>query len=93
MKSENKNIFNFFSFIVLVIVALLILVNNLLPLIGVEIKGAFFGVLTTIKEVFILIVVGFSAYWFVASKKKAWKIIYWIAIALFVTGIVLYWFI
>ena len=92
MKSENKSIFYFFSFIVLIIAAILIAVNNLLPIIGVNVSGPLFSVLSTIKEIFILIVIGFSAYYFVVGKKKVWKIIYWIAIALFIVGIVLLWF-
>ena len=93
MKTNNKNILDLLSFFALVIVAILIVVNNLLPIVGVEIKGVVFSVLNTIKEVFILIVVGLSAYNFVADKTKGWKITYLVAMILFVAGIVLYWFI
>ncbi len=92
MGNSNKNILNLFSFIALIIVAVLIVINNLLPIVGVNITGAFFSILNTIKEVLILIVVGISAYNFVAGKSKTYKIIYWIAIGLFIAGIILIWF-
>ena len=91
MKSD-KNLLNCLSFFALVIVAVLIVVNNLLPLVGIEIKGMLFSILNTVKEVFILIVIGLSAYNFIAYKSKTWKIIYWVGVALFVAGVVLSWF-
>ena len=92
MGKSNKNILNLFCFIALIIIAILILINNLLPLVGVNVSGPFFSALNTIKEILILIVVGLYAYYFVAGKSKTWKIIYWIAIALFIVGIILIWF-
>ena len=91
MKSD-KNLLNCLSFFALVIVAILIVVNNLLPLIGIEIKGMLFSILNTVKEIFILIVVGLSAYNFVSYKSKTWKTIFWVGVALFVAGVVLSWF-
>lgn len=89
MKSENKNIFNLFSFIVLVIAAVLIFVNKLLPVIGINAGGPLFAILDTIKDVLILIVIGLLAYNFAKGKKKGWKITYWVSLGLFVAGIVL----
>ena len=89
MKSENRSIFYFFSFIVLVIAAVLIFVNKLLPVVGVNASGPLFTILDTIQNIFVLLVIGFFAYYFVSSKKKAWKIVYWISLALFIVGIVL----
>lgn len=92
MSKSNKSILNLFCFIALIIIAVLVLINNLLPIIGVNISGSFFSLLNTIKEIMILIVISLSAYNFVAGKTKAWRIIYWIAIALFIAGIILIWF-
>ena len=89
---KNINVLNLLSFVSLIIVAVLIVVNNLLPIIGIETKGAFFNVLRTIQEIFTVIVIGVSAYNFVAKKGKGLKIAFWIAIAIFVVGIVLLWF-
>ncbi len=91
--SNRNNVFDFLSYIVLVIAALLIFINKLLPLVGLNISGATIHVLETIKEVFILLVIGFSAYNFVAHKRnKAWKVIFIIAMVIFIAGIVLIWF-
>ncbi len=92
MKTSNRNILNLLSFFALVIAGLLILVTNLLPICGVKIGGPLISILSIIKELFIVIVVGISAYKFVSDKSKAWKIIFWIAIAIFVAGIVMIWF-
>lgn len=91
MKTD-KNLLNLLSFFALVIVAILIFVNKLLPMVGINASGPLFGILSTIKEIFILIVVGLSAYNFVAYKSKAWKIVFWVAIVLFIAGVVLIWF-
>lgn len=91
-KNSNKNILNLFSFSALIIVAILVVINNLLPIIGVEIKGSLMGVLSTIKDVLILLVVGLSAYAFVEGKTKAWKITFWVSVAVFAVGIILIWF-
>ena len=91
MKNE-KNVLSFLSFFALLIVAILIFVNKLLPIVGINVGGSLFDILSTIKEVFILIVVGISAYSFVANKNKTWKIVFWVAILLFVAGVVLIWF-
>lgn len=92
MNSKNKNLLNLLSFVALLIVAVLIVVNNLLPIVGVTLTGTLFSVLGTIKDVFILIVVGLSGYNFVANRSKVWKIIYLVAVLVFVAGVVLYWF-
>lgn len=91
-KNSNKNILNLFSFSALIIVAILVVINNLLPIIGVEIKGSLMGVLSTIKDVLILLVVGLSAYAFVEGKTKSWKITFWVSVAVFAVGIILIWF-
>ena len=89
---KNVNILNLMAFVALIIVAVLIVVNKLLPIIGIETKGAFFNALETIQLLFTIIIIGISAYNFVANKGKGLKITYWVAVALFVASIVLLWF-
>lgn len=89
---KNVNILNLMAFVALIIVAVLIVVNKLLPVIGIETKGPFFNALETIQLLFTIIVIGISAYKFVANKSKTWKIIYWICVVLFIASIVLLWF-
>ena len=90
--SKNENTLNLMAFVALVIVAVLIVVNKLLPIIGIETKGLFFNALETVQLLLSVIVIGISAYNFVANKSKTWKIIYWISIALFIASIILLWF-
>ncbi|MDE5547863.1 MAG: hypothetical protein K2J30_02585 [Clostridia bacterium] len=78
-------------YIALVIGALFVFINNLLPVCGVTVSGPLFAILSLIERLAFLIGVGLAAYGFAASKgkKSAWFIIFIIAIVLFIVGIVL----
>lgn len=90
MKSGESKFFNLLSFIAIVIIGILALVNNLLPIIfDIRIEGTLFAILQTIQHVITLVVIGYFGYNFVANKTKTWKIIYWVAIILFVAAIVI----
>ena len=92
MKKTNKNVINLLAFSALIIVAVLVVVNNLLPIVGVNVSGPLFKLLATVEKIFTIIVIGLAAYNFVAGKTKTIKIIYWVAVALFIVGVVLVWF-
>ena len=85
----KKSTLSFIAFVALFIVALLVLVNNILPLIGVSIGGMLFVILETVKDIFFIILVGFSAYGFVASKTKSWKIVFIVIFVIYLVGIIL----
>ena len=93
MKSSNKNVLNTLSYVALIIVALLMLINHVLPLIGLDISGPLVNVLETIKNLFVLIVIGISAYNFLPGRAKWVSVLFWIAIIVYVVGTVLLWFI
>ena len=95
MKSEKKNngVFNLFSFIVLMIASTLIVTNNLLPIIGIGINGPLFNILETIKDVLLLVMVAILSYNFIIGKGKVIAVFYWVAVVIFLAGIVLRWFI
>ena len=95
MQPEDKDrakIVNFTAFFALAVIALLIVIKNFFPIIGIEIKGTFVNVLETLQNVFILLTLGIAGYSFVCDKKKGWKTAYWIIIAIFVIATVLIWF-
>jgi len=89
--SSNVNILNLLSYISLVIVALLIFLTKLLPLVGLEVGGTLINVLDTVKEIFVIIVIGVNSYRFVVGKAKWLNIVYWISVVLFVASVVLIW--
>ncbi len=91
MKNTNKNILSILSYIALIIVALLIVVQNFLPIIHIKITGGFVNLLDTIKDVFVLIVIGFAGYSFTVGRKKWVKILFWVAVAVYIVGSVLRW--
>lgn len=92
MKNSNKNVLNMLAYVAMIIFALLLLIGNVLPVIGLNIGGTLISVLNTVQNVLILIVVGVSAYGFVQGRAKWINILYWIALVVFVVGTVFYWF-
>ena len=79
------------SYIALVIIALLILMNNLLPLIDVTIGPKIKNVLETVQNLLVLIVLGVLSYKFTLSSAKWIKVLYWIALIIFIAGTVILW--
>ncbi len=87
----SKHILNVISYVALVIVALLLIISTGLPLVGIIISGPIINLLSTIKEIFVLIVIGVSAYNFASNNKKWVKVLFWISIVVFIVATVLLW--
>ena len=91
MKKSNKTIMDLIAYVALVVVAVLIILTGL-DAVGVKIFGStVLNLLDTIKNVSILIVVGFASFNYMKNGGKAIKIIYWVAVAIFIVGTVLLW--
>ena len=102
-KKENKNMSNrqrtegqarrdfikICCFVTLLLAAVLIFVDNLLPLVGVDVSGMLFNVLRLIKDIALLLGIVFGAYSFARAHGKTWVIIFWIAVALYVASAIL----
>lgn len=95
MKTSNKNLINVVAYVALVIVALLMFVDRLLPVVGVSITGGwllvFFNVLRTISNLLTIIILGIAGYRFAANGKKWIKVLYWLSVAVFVVATILMW--
>lgn len=91
MKKESEKMMATLSFIALVIIALLLAIEYILPLIGVNIEGVLVNILNTVKNVFILIIIGVGAYGFLEGKAKWLVWVYWIAFAIIAVVTVLMW--
>lgn len=89
MSSENGKILNFIAFVALIAVALLQVLEVLKPILSFD--GLVINLINTIKNFCICLVVGITAYKFVANKSKGLKISYWVSIIIFVVGTVLIW--
>ena len=92
MKNTNNNLLRTLAYVAMIIFALLLLISNVLPVIGLNIGGKLISFLNTVQNLLILIVVGVSAYNFMQGKAKWVKVLYWIALVVFVVGTVFYWF-
>ena len=90
MKGEKKAL-NLISFVALVIISFLLLITRILPMVGLNIEGSLVNLLETVKNVLVLIVIGINAYSFAANNKKWFKILFWVAIIVFVVATVLIW--
>lgn len=76
-------------YIALVLAAVLIFVNNLLPLLGIDVSGTFFDVLALIKDIALLLGIVFGAYAFARAHGKVWTIVFFVALALYIVSAVL----
>ena len=90
MKSDNK-ILNLISYFALIIIAFLLLITRILPMIGLDVKGTLINLISTIQNVLILIVISVNAYYFASTSKKWIKILFWVAIAVFIFATVVIW--
>ncbi len=91
MSNDNNNLIRMMAYFSLVILAVMVFITKLLPLVGINIQGGFFSLLSTIENVMTMLVLAVVGYEFVSGKKKIWKIIYWISLAVFLVGIILIW--
>ncbi|MBE5734074.1 MAG: hypothetical protein E7347_03375 [Clostridiales bacterium] len=87
----SKNTLNALSFFALMIIGLLLVIERLLPIVGINISGVMVGVLSTVKDVFVLIVIGLSAYNFTSGNTRLIKNLFWIAVAIYIVATVLLW--
>lgn len=76
-------------YVTLILAAVLIFVDNLLPLIGISVEGPLFGALRLIKDIALLLGIVFGAFSFARAHGKVWVIIFWIAVALYVASAIM----
>lgn len=91
MKKNSNNLVDGLSFVAVIIIALLIAVECLLPIIGIEISGTLFNFLITLKNLLIIIVAGARGFNFISGKPKWVKWLFWIAIIIILVATILMW--
>ena len=79
-------------FIALIIGAIFVFINNLLPVCGVNVSGSIFNLLALIEKVALLIGIGLGAYGFAKGNKRWVWIVFIVALVVYVIGIVLIFF-
>ena len=91
-KSEgNVNVLNLMAFIGVIIVAVLELFGFLASHNILTVGGSLINLLSTVKNICIMLVIGITAYNFVKGRKKGWLITYIIAMAIIVIATILLW--
>ena len=91
MRGSNKNALNVMAYIAFVVIALLIVINNLFPIMGIIIEGTINNILETAKNALVLIVLGIMSFNFASNSAKWVKITFWIALVVFIAGTVILW--
>ena len=87
----NKKTLSTLAFISLMIFAVLEILTGLQAA-GVNIFGTtILSALSTVKNVCIILVIGFLSYEFTIGKPKGWLIAYIVALVVFVVGTILLW--
>lgn len=81
--ASNKKIGNMFAFLGLVVLVGLSVLRYVTGLLSIDL-GVVATILQWVKEVAIILAIGIGAYEFTASKNKTYRIIFWVAIVLYV---------
>ena len=90
MKKETRALLTTLSYIALIITALLLAVEYILPSI-ITLGAVLSKILNTVKNVLIVIVIGINAYTFTEGKAKWILWVFWIAIIIIIVVTVLMW--
>ncbi len=88
-RAARNDLIRICCYFALILAAVLIFVDNLLPLVGVDVSGRLFGIIRLVKDIALLIGIVFGAFAFARSKGKAWQIVFWIALALYIASVIL----
>lgn len=91
MKQSNKNILNLVAFVALIICAVLGVFDILAHFGILNASGGLLNLLKTVKNICILVVVGFAGYAFVDGRSKGYKITYWVSMVVILVCTVLLW--
>lgn len=84
---EKRDLTKFCAFWGIVIAAVLFVLSGILGLL--KVTGLIVGIVDLVGKIALVLAVGIPAYDYTKGKKKAWKIVYWVALAIYVLGVVL----
>ena len=90
-RESNSSALVVMSFIAFIIIAVLEVISGIKSL-GLDLFGpTIMNILNTIKNVCVIFVIGINAYRFVENKTKGWKIVYFVALLIFIVATVFMW--
>ncbi len=88
-KSSVSSLIRSCSYFALVIAAGLFLFNGIVSALDLTVLTTVASVLSLIGKVLLAIGIGFPAYDYTAGKSKVWRIVFWIALVVYIVGCVL----
>ena len=86
--SERRNFTKFCAFWGIVIAVALLVVTAIFNAVGGSL-GLIGSIADLVAKIALIVAVSFPAYDYVRGKSKGWKIVYWIALVLYIVCIVL----
>ncbi len=89
--NNNNNILKTMAYFSLIILSLFVFITQILPVVGLTVEGRLLNILMTIERVMTLLVLAILGLAFTKGKKKGWLITYFVALAIFIAGIILIW--
>lgn len=90
-KPTKNEILNIVSFVVLILLAALGVVEVFKHFGILKIEGTLVSLIYTVKTISICIVAGVLSYKFVKNKSKGYLITYWISLAIVIVAAILLW--
>lgn len=87
-KSDTKDIVRLCAYFALVIAAATFLFSGIVAWFNIGITSVIMSIVDVVGKVCLVIGIAFPAYDFTRSKGVAWRIIYWIALIVYVAGCV-----
>lgn len=85
----STSVVRFCAFVALILSAFFSLLDIFKDLGIFTLEGSLVGILDAIKGITLLIAIGLAAYDYVSSKKKAWKVVYWVCVGIIVVAILI----
>ncbi|MBQ8323369.1 MAG: hypothetical protein IJX91_05320 [Clostridia bacterium] len=76
------------TYFALVIAAAIFLFNGIVRALDIGVLTSLASVLSLIGQILLVIGIGFPAYDYTAGKSKTWRIIFWVALVVYVFGCV-----
>ncbi len=89
----KNRLVDFACYVALVIAAIILLINNILPLCNINISGKALDILNVIQQIAVLVGIAAGAYKFSRNTGSiVYKIIYLVAVIIYIVAIILIFF-
>lgn len=86
--SSTNSVIRACTYFALVIAAALFLFNGLVQFLNIAVLNSLASAFNLIGKILLVIGIAFPAYDYTCGKKQAWRVLFWVALAIYVLGCV-----